>query len=250
MKLRLSAASKLGAMSGWVPSMPVSSTPTSTRLSPGSTLYEPGGCGVDHRHVPLQAAEGIGSRNGLRLRLRQLDAGPLGRAQILARPPLAHGGGVVADGLVPRDAGHGALAEQVGGERRAGRRRRRDADAPVLGDEESACCAHGEPRRGEGCAVLVEDDVTLGGSDPLRCGGSRRDDGCERRRARREEEKPTHGSPFDGLRSEPRRVYGFVAGKAAQPRSASVARLLALIPFSETVSTLSPTTSERRIGEP
>ena len=39
-----------------------------------------------------------------------------------------------------------------------------------------------------------------------------------------------------------------MAGKAAQPRSASVARLLALTPLSETVTTLSRTTSERRIG--
>ena len=148
-----------------------------TRLDP----VRAGGCGVDHRHVPLQAAERVGRRSGRRLRLLQPDAWPA-RRRLRSSPDrlLAHGGGVVADGLVPRDAGNGALAEQVGGERRAGRRRRRDADAPVLGDEESAGCAHGEPRRGERCAVLVEDDVTLGGCEPLRCGGSRRDDGCER----------------------------------------------------------------------
>ena len=40
-KLRLSAASKFGAMSGWKPSMPVSITPTSTPRLPGSIAYEP-----------------------------------------------------------------------------------------------------------------------------------------------------------------------------------------------------------------
>ena len=40
-KLRLRAASKFGAMSGWKPSMPVSSTPTSTPRLPGSIAYEP-----------------------------------------------------------------------------------------------------------------------------------------------------------------------------------------------------------------
>ena len=40
-KLRLSAALKLGAMSGWLPSTPVSMIPTVTPLRPGLTVYEP-----------------------------------------------------------------------------------------------------------------------------------------------------------------------------------------------------------------
>ena len=105
---------------------------------------------VDHRHVPLQAAERLGRRCRGRAWLLRPDSGALGGGQALGRVPALRGcRSVVADRLVPRDAGNGALAEQVGGERRARRGRRGDADAPVLADEEAAGGANREARRGK-----------------------------------------------------------------------------------------------------
>ena len=58
-KLRLSFLEKFGAMSGWLPSMPVSMMPTSTPLA---ALLAVGAVdsGTDHLHVPLQVCERLG----------------------------------------------------------------------------------------------------------------------------------------------------------------------------------------------
>ena len=56
-KLRLSARLKFGAMSGWLPSTPVSMTPTRTACGAGLGRVGARRRRADHRHVPLQAGQ-------------------------------------------------------------------------------------------------------------------------------------------------------------------------------------------------
>ena len=62
-KLRLSALSKLGAMSGCEPSMPVSMMPTRTSWLPGCVPYEPSGvaCIIRMSHWPADSGSPPGS---------------------------------------------------------------------------------------------------------------------------------------------------------------------------------------------
>ena len=107
-KLRLSVASKFGAMSGWVPSMPVSMSRPHARGHPLGA-YEPSGVAwiiaMSHCRPPSGSAAGPGPR----LWPSRPDGGTLGGGQALGRVAgAAPRRRVVADRLVPRDAGNGA----------------------------------------------------------------------------------------------------------------------------------------------
>ena len=196
-KLRLSSLEKFGAMSGCVPSTPVSMIPTSTCLLPRSTRYEPSVvawiCCMSHWRSASGSA--FGPLPGWDRRcsvsafasfcVERVAAGLLDRIAVDGSPRA--GGGNAADDRVLRDAFDAVTGREVRRERSVARTHGRDTDFGVLLDDLAA--GRGDRSSGGiGRAFAVDDDVlglaVLGGLLILgrRRGGCRddeREDGCE-----------------------------------------------------------------------
>ena len=215
-KLRDSAASKFGAMSGCVPSTPVSRMPTRTPGSPGCLRYDPSAVAwiIAMSHWRPASGSAAGCRPGRvpafavarSAAVSFSTASRLGRASGAWRPI----------GVFLATPAMAAWARTSRMKRRVGGRDGRDADVGVLPDDPASGGLEGQVRGREGRAIGIQDDV-LGLGRAGRGRSGRHGLGLEQQRDRDGEREP---GTLHGLLQ---RYQGAISGGRCRPSERSTA---------------------------